>query len=233
MLLEGIDVTPVPLTRLKVLIADDHKFFRLGLKSTLQEISYIKTIAEASNGDEVLQLMKKVTYDLIFLDIQMPGLDGVQTLRTLRLTNGYTRVIALSMHTEEKYIHDMYEGKVNGFLRKETEKEEVVRAIENVMGGEPYYTPIIREVLFNVLVKKDRYLGDLSTETRMIRLTAREEDILKMICQQYSSAEIAKRLYIAEDTVKGHRLRLLDKTKAKNVAGMVVYAIKHGIYRVG
>ncbi len=233
MQIEGNDAGPIALSRLKVLIADDHSFFRLGLKSILKDIVYIRQVVEVATGEEVIKEMSKAKYDLVFLDIEMPGMDGIQALRTIRLTNRYTRVIALSMHSEERYVYEMHEANVNGFLRKDTDKEELERAIETVMSGDPYYSPSIEKVLLKVLVKKDHLANGFRSDNKKISLTPREEDVLRMVCQQYSSVEIAQRLYISEDTVKGHRLRLIEKTRSKNLVGMVLYAVRNGLYKIG
>lgn len=222
----------IPLTRLKVLIADDHAFFRMGLRSTLEQIAYIRTIDEAANGSEALKLIEKKNYDLIFMDIQMPEVDGIEAVRQIRLKDTRTRIVVLSMHATEKYIMEMYNNNINAYLLKDTDLEEVQRAIENVMDGDTYYNAEVREILFKGLVKKDKIARALSKSEPGTEISDREADVLKLICDQYATSEIATKLYISPNTVKFHRENLLKKTDSKNLAGLVLYAVKFGYYQV-
>jgi len=225
-------IEAAPISKLKVLIADDHSFFRLGLKVTLSQLPYIRKIEEASNGVEVLKLLERNHYDIVFMDIQMPEMDGVEAVRQIRLQDNKTRIIALSMHASENYVMDLHSQNINGYLLKDTDLEEVKRAIENVMDGYQYFNPEVREILFSALVKKDRLASALSKSEPAMEITTREHDVLKLICDQYATSEIAAKLFVSENTVKFHRENLLEKTSSRNLAGLVLFAVKHGIYRI-
>ncbi len=229
---EETAIAPVALSRLKVIVADDHAFFRLGLKSTLQQIPYVRTIHEAANGEEVLKLLEKAKYDVIFMDIEMPQLDGIETVRRIRLKNKKIRIIALSMHASEKHVMDMYHHHVNAYILKDTDLAEVKRTIENVIEGQQYFAENVRDIVFNALIRKDKTASAMSKSEPSNEISPREIDVLKMICDQYSTQEIAENLHISLNTVKGHREKLLEKTNSKNLAGIVVFAIKHGYYRI-
>ena len=217
--------------KLKVIVADDHSIFRLGLINILNQIPGIKQIDQAADGVEVLNLLGQDSYDVIFLDIEMPVLNGIETIQKVKANYPDVKVITLSMFSNENYIMEMYERNTNGYLLKNTNLKQLKRALEHVMDDQEYFCPEAAEVLFKRLVAKDKDKEDNTKEVE-IDLSERETEILLLICEQYSSVEIAEKLFIADNTVKRHRQKLIEKTGSKNLAGLVLFAIKHGIIQI-
>ncbi len=226
------DLVPMALTKLKILIIDDHELFRIGLKATLLQIPFVRKVDEAGGHRDAIRMMNDYKYDFVFLDIQMPGGDGIDVARDIRLTNERVKIIVLSMHCNETYVMELFRQKINGYLLKDTDKEELQRAIERAVDGDTYYTPKAQEMLLKALVEKDRKASSISRSNPSTEISARELDVLKMLCEQYSNVEIGKKLNISEFTVKGHREKLMQKTGAKNAVGLALYAVKHSYYEV-
>ena len=208
-----------------VFLVDDHQLFREGLCLLLSNISFIGEIHEASNGQEFLDVLGEVVPDIVFMDIEMPVLNGIETTRAAIERFPDIRIIALSMYGDEEYFTKMIDLGVKGFILKNSGIQEVENAILNVLSNKNYYSQdIVAEMVHN-LTKKRRFTksGDLSK---------RETEVLLYICKGYSNQEIAKTLYISKRTVDKHRENLLLKTQSKNTAGLVMYALHSGIIDV-
>jgi len=206
-----------------VIIADDHTIFRNGLKTVLNEIPYVKVIGEASNGLELLRLMKIQAADIVFMDINMPEMNGVEATKKVKDDYINTSVIVLTMHEEIGYFNQMVEVGADAFLLKKTTKDELDTAIKSVISGENYFS---KEFVCNIkapVIKKKQTNVDLSK---------REIEILELICKGYSNIEMAKMLNLSQKTVDGHRTRLLEKTGAKNSANLVMFAIQNNIVNI-
>jgi DNA-binding NarL/FixJ family response regulator len=211
------------LSPIHVLVADDHKLFRDGLVSTLRQIRSIGLIHQASNGREVLEMLKSKNCHVVFMDINMPMMDGVEVTR--KITSGHhgVKVIALSMHDDQKHVVEMFDAGASGYLLKDTDKEELAEAIDLVMSGRTYFSATISGKLVEQAISKGK-----STESDSDLLTDREILVLKGIYQELTNKEIAEKIFISEKTVEKFRSALMHKTGAKNVASLVKYAIKHG-----
>jgi len=206
-----------------VIITDDHVIFRKGVLALLNEISDVKVIGEASNGNELLALMKKQPADVILMDIKMPVMDGIEATKKVRELYRDTRVIALTMHEEISYFNRMMEVGASGFLLKKTNQDELREAILAVFKGETY----VAEEFSGTLNPRP---SPQIPKTDVV-LTQREKEVLEMICQGKSNAEISRILGLSQRTIDGHRANLLEKTGAKNAANLVMYAVKHGLVR--
>lgn len=212
-----------------ILIADDHTVFREGLSSLLLQMSGVKNIIEASNGEEVMQLLELHPVDLVLMDISMPVKGGVETIREMKKGKfALVPVIALTMFNRSTDILSLYDLEVNGYLLKDSAISEVWKAIMEVSEGGEYYAAPVKETLLKALHEREKGGENLQKE----ELTNREKEILAMICREMSTEEIAQTLFVSPLTVNNHRRNILLKTKAKNVAGLVFYALKHGIYKV-
>lgn len=208
-----------------VILVDDHKLFREGLKLLLENLTYIKKVDEAGNGKEFLKLVEKYHPDIVFMDIEMPEMDGITaTQQALKLFPDLN-IIALSMYGDENYYSQMINAGAKGFILKNSGIQDVEAAIQTVISGNNYFS---QEIL-NRLIKG---IGGKSKTNQSNELSEREEEVLYHICKGLSNQEIANILYLSKRTVDKHRENILSKTNAKNTAGLVMFAVKNGIVEV-
>ena len=211
--------------KLSVLLVDDHQLFREGLSLLLENLPYIDGVDEASNSDTFLSLLEQKNPDIIFMDIDMPGVDGIEaTQKALRLYPDLN-IIALSMYGDEDYYTRMINAGAKGFILKNSGIQDVEAAIQNVIAGRNYFSQEILTGLLNSINRKNQ-------PTKSTDLSEREIEVLYQICKGLSNQEIADTLCISKRTVDKHRENLLSKTNSKNTAGLVMYAIKNGVVEV-
>jgi DNA-binding NarL/FixJ family response regulator len=208
---------------IKVIIADDHPFFREGFKTALQKQHDIAVIAEAASGEELCSLVEKHQPDVVITDINMPGLDGIAAARHIQEHFPQTGIIALSMHDGQGYVESMLNAGARAYLLKDSHVEEITEAIKIVHRGS-FHSSRATAAVWNK-VMKDRF-----TLTRKVTFTPREIEIIRLICEEKTSKEIANQLRLHERTVEDHRNHIQKKIKARNMAGIVVYAIKNEIF---
>jgi len=207
------------------MIADDHKIFRDGIISIMEDVDDIDIIQSASNGHEVLALLSKRQPDVILMDISMEGISGIELTKVVKEKYSSIQVLMLSMHSESSYIIKSLEAGALGYLLKDAGIIEVIAAIRAVTSGNTYYSQQVSAIFF-------QYISKGSQTQKLIKgtqLTPREIEVLKLIADEYSNPEIAKELFISIRTVDTHRRNLLDKLGAKNTAGLVKYALKKGL----
>jgi DNA-binding NarL/FixJ family response regulator len=207
---------------ISVAIADDHVIFRKGLRTILNEIQDIKVVAEASNGQELLDILKGSQVDIVLMDIKMPLIDGLEATEIISKKYPKIKVIALTMHEEIGYFNKMIEAGATGFLLKKTNKDELELAINTVMDGENYFSHE-----FIATINKHTFPKKASN----IVLSERELEVLELICKGYSNVEISVFLGISQRTVDAHRARLFEKTGAKNAPNLVMFAVKNGFIK--
>lgn len=211
---------------LKILIADDHKIFRQGISAILSQQKDFSVSGEAANAEEIFNILANHSIDLILLDIDLGGDDGIQIAQTIREQYPAVRILALSMHGEEAYIVKMLESGTSGYILKTSGMEELNTAIRVVAAGKTYLSSEVTETLIQHL----KFPEALEIRTDLeVPLTSREREVLKMIAQEYSNSEIAASLFISIRTVDTHRRNLLRKLKLKNTAGLVKFAIQKGL----
>jgi DNA-binding NarL/FixJ family response regulator len=206
---------------IRVAIVDDHEIFRKGLRIILNEIDELKVIGEAQNGHELFEILKHHVVDVVLMDIRMPMMDGIEATKKLVEKYPQIKVIALTMFEEISYFNQMVEAGANGFLLKKTNKDELYRAILQVMQDETYFSEEFISNVNKTQKPKSRISG--------IELTEREQEVLDLICKGMSNTEISKFLGVSARTVDGHRAHLLEKTGAKNSPHLVMFAIKNGL----
>ena len=209
-------------------IADDHKIFRNGLKATLEDYPNLNLVIEASNGKELIGQLSAVKPDVILMDIKMPEMDGKQTTAYIHQNFKDIKVLALSMHNEDKYIVDMMKAGASGYLLKNAEPEEIIEAIATVHSKGFYFNEHLSVTLIKQLVGP----GHADAAQQNVELNEREIEVLKLVCQEYSNQEIADKIFLSVRTVEGYRARLFEKTGSKNLVGLVIFAIKQGIISV-
>lgn len=210
--------------KINIVVTDDHRLFRKGMCALLSEFDYVDEISEAGNGQELIELIKGMTFlpDIVLLDINMPVMDGIDATRYLKLNNPGIRIIIISMEEDVQLVTHLINEGVDGYLLKNSDPDELEHAIKMVMKNEFYLSVSLTAALF----KADSAQSETGRITGL-EFSERELEILQLICEQYTASEIAEKLLISTRTAEGHRRRLLDKTNSKNMAGLVVYAIKN------
>jgi DNA-binding NarL/FixJ family response regulator len=203
----------------KVIIVEDHSVFREGLKRIISDMDDLELIGEAENGSVFLDLLKKMTPDLVLMDIQMPVMDGIEaTEKALKQSPGL-KILVVSMFGEEEFAYSMVEKGVAGFILKTADVPDFRRAINKVLEGQHYYS----EEITGLLVKKVR---QLDTNER-ITLSDKEKEVLRLLCKGFSNSEIADTMFLSVRTVEGYRNKLLQKTGSSNVLNLVIYALRN------
>ncbi len=211
--------------KLNVFIVDDHDLFREGLRYLLSKSPLIGNVSEAGSGADFLQRLSAEMPDAVLMDIEMPGMNGIEATKLAVAQYPQLKVIALSMYGHESFYTDMIDAGAKGFLLKNSRFEDVIRAVEEVAAGHNYFSPeILDAIVRNLHTKKNTKIdADLSK---------REIEVLLNICKGQSNQEIAETLNISKRTVDKHRENILLKTDSKNTAELVVYAIKNQIFIV-
>lgn len=203
---------------IRTVIVDDHRILRDGIKALIREMDGVELVGEASNGFELIPMLKGCNIDLILMDINMPKMNGIDATREALKICPSVKVIVLSMHDDVNYYDSMVQLGVDGFLLKESNYDELEKAIKSVFDGRPYFS---QELLLKLLRSKK--------ETSLIQITNRERDVLQLICQGLSTSEIAEKLYLSVSTIEKHRAELLVKTNSSNSTALAVYAIKNNL----
>jgi len=204
---------------IKIIIADDHSIIRDGLKAMLEKNDFCRIVGEAANGEELLELLKTTTCDVVCTDISMPVMDGVEATKQIVKNFPKVKVMCLSMHEEAGFIKKMMEAGAVGYVFKDSSKDELKEAIQAVESGKKYFN----QKLFDILLNMESGGKEISV------LSSREKEILKLIAEEYTNPEIAEKLFLSVRTVDTHRQNLIQKLDVKNTAGLVKYAIKSGL----
>lgn len=212
-----------------IVIADDHELFREGFKVMAAKFSEVSLLGEASNGAELLEVVSNVSPEVVLTDIKMPVMDGIEVTKKLTEEFPHVRVIALSMFNEENLIIDMLEAGAKGYLLKNAGKEDIIEAIKAVNQDRTYYCKQTSAKLLE-LIAKSKF--NPNKKVQKPEFTAREISIIQLICDQKSNKEIADNLSLSIRTIEGYREKIQEKMQVQNTAGIVVYAIKNGIYKI-
>ena len=210
---------------LSLYLVDDHNLFREGLRFLLSNIPEIKEIHEAQDGQTYLDSLEYIKPDISFIDIEMPGIDGIETTRRALVKHPDLKIIALSMYSGETYYSNMIDAGAKGFLLKNSTFDDIQKAIKDVYEGRSFFSYEIMEGIIKNLNKKKNPKTNND-------ITEREIEILFNICKGLSNQEIADTLFISKRTVDKHRENLLIKTGSKNTASLVIFAIKNKIFEI-
>ena len=214
---------------IKLAIADDQILFLRGLKFIINTFEDVELIIEASSGEDLLQKIEQTQPEVILCDIKMPGLDGIETTKTIKNRFPDIKVILLTMYNDERLISHAMEIGAHGYLLKDEEAEEVHKAIQTVYEKGFYFNDYVSQALLKQVKNKTKTLPQEVILNNAVKLSPRETEVLELICQEMSTAEIAKQLFISARTVEGHRKNLLEKTGVKNTAGLVIFAVKNNL----
>ncbi|HKM94907.1 MAG TPA: response regulator transcription factor [Prolixibacteraceae bacterium] len=211
--------------KISIILVDDHQLFREGLHLLLENLEYIDKVAEAASAAELYKLLEEFSPEVIFMDIDLPEIDGIEATRYVVEKYPTINIIALSMYCDEDYYSRMIEAGAKGFILKNSGMDDVEASIKHVIEGKNYFSQEILSVILNSINRK-------SKPVKTTDLSEREIEVLFQICKGLSNQEIADVLNISKRTVDKHRENLLSKTYSKNTAGLVMFAIKNQLVEV-
>lgn len=210
---------------ISILLVDDHKITRDGLRTMFEKQPDMKVIAEAETGREALKVATRIKPDVIIMDISMPDLNGIDATRQILAELPRTRVIALSMYSDRRYVIGMLKAGVSGYLLKNCAFEELVRAVSTVMNNQTYMSSKVADTVIQDYTR-NLTIDDTSTVST---LTAREREVLQLIAEGLTSAQIASRLFVSVKTVSTHRRQIMEKLKIYSIAELTKYALREGL----
>lgn len=207
----------------KVIITDDHVIVREGLKMALGFVNQVASIREAGNGQELLDMLQEESADLIFMDINMPVMDGVEATKKALAMQEDVKIITLTSFDNLEYVHKMLDMGISGYLLKDADYTEIETAIKVVMSGKNYFTPsVLMKLTQETVSQRDKK----HQQEKLPQLTEREMHVLKLIAQGLSKHEIAEKMFISERTVDKYKEKLMSKTATNSTLNLVLYAIK-------
>jgi DNA-binding NarL/FixJ family response regulator len=213
---------------IRILLADDHRILREGLRSLLAQQPDINVVGEASDGETAVSLALQLRPDLVIMDVVMPGLDGVAATRRIHAECPDTRVIALSMHSDRRFVSEMVRAGALGYLVKDSAFEELNQAVKTVMANRPYLSAVITGALVEDFVRQT------STQERqpaypLRMLTTREQEVLRLLADGKRVKDIARDLNISAKTVESHRQNIMDKLEIHSTIELTRYALREGL----
>jgi len=216
--------------KIMIILVDDHKMFREGLRFLLSKIKTVEVIAEAENGEQFIELLEKMTPNLVLMDINMPIMNGIEATEIAISKNPGLKVIALSMNGDESYYYQMIQAGASGFVLKQSGSDELEEAIETVMNGNDFFSP---DLMKNIILK----LGQSKNEEHKdelvnLKLTEREQETLRLICTGMTIKDIADKLFLSPRTVEGHKARIMEKMGASNISNLIILAIKNKLIEI-
>ena len=212
--------------KIKIMVVDDHEIFRNGLIMIINKLKYAKVVAEANNGSDFLEKLTEAMPDIVFMDIEMPGMNGIEATRLAREKFPDLKIIALSMFGEDEYLQHMIDAGVCGFLLKNINRDGLDRAIRCVIEGKNYYSEELMAIFARKYVEQDKKVENDAD------LTKRELEVLQLIAEGLTDQEIADKLFLSMRTVNWHRANLIAKTGSKNTVNLITYAIKNKLVNI-
>ncbi len=210
---------------LKVMLVDDHKLVRKGIKSLIKKANKFISIIEADSAEEALELLTKSLPDIIVTDLSMSGMSGINLINEVRNIYPEISVLVLSMHNDEDYIMDALNAGAMGYLTKDIPPEEILEAINNLSIGKMYYSSSLTDILARQIIRKTKREENI----KIVKITIREIEVLKLIVGGLSNKEIADKLILSKRTVDNHRVNLMRKIGAKNTADIVRLAFVNNL----
>ena len=210
---------------LRILLADDHKIVRDGLRSLLETQQGMEVVGEAENGRLALELARQKKPDVVIMDVSMPDLNGIEATRQMLVAQPGVRVIALSMHSDRRLVAGMLQAGASGFLLKDCAFDELARAIHAVMANQPYLSSRIAGTVIQDYVRRMTPSESLTADA----LTVREREILQLLAEGWSTKHISSHLHVSVKTVETHRRRIMAKLRLRSIAEVTKYAIREGL----
>jgi len=220
------------LPRIKILIADDHDVVRSGLRVLLQTDPEFAVVAEASDGDQAIRLVSEKNPDVILMDISMPGLDGIEATKRILQRHPDAKVVILSVHEGEEYVHQILTAGARGYVLKNAGKKEIIHAVRAALSGEPFFSPGISRLIVDGFLRRGAGPSSSEPPSRAVsdnRLTKREIEILEYIARGFTNREIAEKLFLSVRTINTHRTNIMQKLDVHDTAGLTRHAIGLGL----
>jgi two-component system, NarL family, nitrate/nitrite response regulator NarL len=214
--------------KIRLLLVDDHPVVRRGMRSCLEGIRHVEVVDEAVDGKEALEKVRQLSPDIVLMDIDMPNMNGLEATKLIREEFPDARVLILSIHTNKQYVLQIIRSGAQGYVLKDASPADLVRAIESVDSGEPFFSPDISQIVLN------QYLEEAGADSDgdSVKLTTRERQVLAMIAGGQSNKEMASELNVGVRTIETHRERVMNKLNIHSVAGLTKYAITNGIVKL-
>jgi DNA-binding NarL/FixJ family response regulator len=214
------------MSKLRILLADDHTLMRQGLRRIVEEQEDWEVVAEASNGRDATRLALELKPDIAVVDIAMPQMNGIEAIRQITRRAPAVRVLVLSMYPDEAYIVQALQAGARGYLLKDSADTELVRAVRAIVDGKSFFSPAVSKVLLDDYV---RYLTERGITDRYDSLSEREREIFQLVAEGRSNKEIAQLLYVSPSTVETHRAHIMEKLDLHSAAEIVLYAVRKGV----
>ena len=209
---------------IRVLIAEDHLMVRAGIRALLEKAGDINVMGEASNGQEAIEMTEALKPDVLIMDIMMPRLNGIQAAENIRELKLPTHILLLSMYSDEGFVHQALHCGVKGYVLKSSVSDELLWAVRTVASGKTYLSSPISEIVVESAIHPHTSPHDGDP---LSNLSPREKEVLQLIAEEHTSAEIGKMLVISEKTVEKHRTKLMEKLNVRDLAGLVRLAVKY------
>lgn len=213
------------MSKVRIVIADDHKLFRMGLRQLIERHPEVAIIGEAATGLEAISIAKEHTPDVVLMDISMPELNGIEAARRLHEELPEVRVVIVSMHSDRRYVLEALRAGVRGYLLKDSSPEEIFRAIQKVMSNQFYLSPQINEQVIAGFVQQ----GNSFAPSAFDILSGREREVLQLIAEGKSTKQIADLLNLSAKTVETHRMHIMDKLDIHTLPELTRYALREGL----
>ncbi len=210
---------------IRAVIADDHQIFIDGLKALVANMPEIEIVGEANNGIELLAVLERQEADIVLMDVNMPKMDGLAATREVLQIYPEIKVLMLTMHGTNDYIQKLLKAGAQGYLLKNTGRDELEEAIKTLVGGNTYFSKEVTASVMQGLQRKKQQERDY----QIVELTDREKEVLILIADELTTNEIADKLCISHHTVETHRKNLISKLNVRNVTGLVKYAVQQGL----
>jgi DNA-binding NarL/FixJ family response regulator len=207
----------------QIMVVDDHQMFLDGLKTMLSKEKNLNVAAEANNVKEALEILAKTKIDLVITDINMPVTSGTELTKQIKREYPHIKVLVLTMYNDREIIHEIIMTEAEGFILKNSNKRELLNAINRIIDNGTYYSNEVISIMTENYVSKEKI------KDRTQELSGREKEIISMICQELTSAEIAEKLYLSPLTVETHRRNILRKTNSRTIVGLIKFAIENKI----
>jgi DNA-binding NarL/FixJ family response regulator len=211
--------------KIRVLLADDHKIVRNGLRTLLESQPDLEVVGEAEDGRTTVQMARKLLPDIVIMDIAMPDLNGIEATREITRNLPKVRVITLSMHSEKRFVGEMLKAGACGYLLKDCAFEELITAIRSVYHHKTYLSPMIGDLIVNHFVRT----AERTEPTVFYQLSQREREVLQLLAEGKTTKEIGDQLCVSIKTVETHRSHIMSKLDLRSVAELTKYAIREGI----